>query len=102
MSGAGALPEFASLDEVRAEIDRVDDEIVRLIARRTACVDQVARFKRTADDVHDPARARQVVERGRERAVRLGADPDLVADLYRLLIERFSDRQRAAIGRREG
>ena len=33
MDDAGKLPEFASLDEVRAEIDRVDDEIVRLVAR---------------------------------------------------------------------
>ena len=35
-----------SLDEVRAEIDRIDDAIIRLIAERGAFVAQAARFKK--------------------------------------------------------
>ena len=37
-----------SLDEVRAEIDRIDDAIIRLIAERGAFVAQAAHFKKNA------------------------------------------------------
>ena len=39
------------IDEVRNEIDRIDDMIVKLIAERGQYVRQVAGFKKNSDDV---------------------------------------------------
>lgn len=71
----------ASPAEVRARIDRIDGEIVRLPARGGADVRQAARCKTSRADVAAPERARQVVARARPVAEQDGTDPDLEADL---------------------
>jgi len=87
-----------SLDEVRANIDRIDDQIVRLLAERSVYVQQVVRFKRTADDVYAPARYEQVIQRVRALAEKHGASPDLVERVYRTLIGGFIEQELEALG----
>ena len=50
-----------SLDEVRAHIDRIDRQLVTLMAERETYVRQAARFKQTIEDVVVPARIEQIV-----------------------------------------
>ena len=45
-----------SIEEVRANIDRIDYQIVALLAERGGYVKQAARFKKTTDDVKAPQR----------------------------------------------
>lgn len=85
--------ELQTLEAVRAEIDRVDEAIVGLLAARGRLVGQAARFKRTAAEAAAPDRARAVLDRVRAMAVAQGADPDLVGDLYALMIQRFVSRE---------
>jgi isochorismate pyruvate lyase len=54
------VPLCASLGEVRSNIDRLDREIVRLIAERAMYVKDAARFKRDAFQVSAPARQAEV------------------------------------------
>ena len=61
-------PLCANLADVRANIDRLDDEIVRLIAERAMYVKDAARFKRDAFQVSAPARQAQVFEKARALA----------------------------------
>ncbi|WP_370539520.1 chorismate mutase [Achromobacter sp. UMC46] len=63
-------PLCADLAEVRANIDRLDDEIVRLIAERAMYVKDAARFKRDAFQVSAPARQAQVFDKARALAQR--------------------------------
>ena len=63
-------PLCANLADVRANIDRLDDEIVRLIAERAMYVKDAARFKRDAFQVSAPARQAQVFEKARALAER--------------------------------
>lgn len=63
-------PLCANLADVRANIDRLDDEIVRLIAERAMYVKDAARFKRDAFQVSAPARQAQVFEKARALAQR--------------------------------
>lgn len=95
-----ATGEYASLDEVRAAIDRIDGEIVRLLGERNACVAQVPRFKQTSEDVRAPARVAQVIARVRALAAEHGADPDLVERLYRTMIAGFIEYELRVIARR--
>lgn len=56
----GYVPLCASLGELRSNIDRLDREIVRLIAERAMYVKDAARFKRDAFQVSAPARQAEV------------------------------------------
>lgn len=78
-----------SLDEGRRAIDRFDAEIVRPISERGTYVGQAARFNRIAAEAAAPDRVKAVVGRARALAQREGADPEPVADLYRMTIARF-------------
>ena len=51
----------ASIEEVRSNIDRIDRQIVALLAERGIFVKQAARFKKTTDDVKAPQRVEQVI-----------------------------------------
>jgi isochorismate pyruvate lyase len=78
-----------SLDDVRAAIDRIDDQIVALLAQRQEQVRAAAAFK--ADDVavRAPDRRAALMARVRERAEAEGADPDVVAATYTAMVDAF-------------
>jgi isochorismate pyruvate lyase len=78
-----------SLDQVRAQIDRLDREIVALLAERGDYVRQAARFKKTSADVAAPARVEQVIGKVRGLAGEKGADPVVVERVYRAMIAAF-------------
>jgi len=80
-----------SLDQLRREIDRLDEQIVRLLAERGGYVLAAARFKHSADEVRAPQRVEQVVARVRDLALKHGALPDVVERTYRTLISAFTD-----------
>lgn len=61
-------PLCGTLAEVRQNIDRLDDEIIRLMAERAMYVKDAARFKRDAYQVSAPARQAEVFQKARERA----------------------------------
>jgi len=80
-----------SLAQVREQIDRIDAQIVRLLAERGGYVLAAARFKSNAAEVRAPQRVEQVIERVRALAERHGAMPDVVERIYRELIEAFTE-----------
>ncbi|PWG66901.1 chorismate mutase [Bifidobacterium callitrichidarum] len=80
-----------SLDEVRANIDCIDDQLVDLIAERGAYVAQAAQFKRNADDVKASSRVDAVIAKVRGLAETSHVDPDLVEAVWRTMIEHFTN-----------
>ena len=78
-----------NLDEVRTNIDEIDDKIIRLIAQRSDYVRQASSFKKTEDGVKAPARVEAVIQKVREKAEEYGANPDMVERLYREMISSF-------------
>ena len=83
----------ASLEEVRCEIDRLDEEIVRLIGRRAHYVTAAARFKTSEAHVAAPDRQAAMLAVRREWAEREGLEPELIEDLYRRLVAWFVQRE---------
>ena len=79
----------SSLDEVRSNIDRIDDQIIRLIAERKDYVKQASAFKKNEDGVKAPARVEAVIAKVREKAEKYGASPDMTEKLYREMISGF-------------
>jgi isochorismate pyruvate lyase len=96
------VAEYRSLDETREQIDRVDREIVRLIAERSGYVRQVVRFKSSVDQAADPDRVRRVIANVRQLAGEHGVDPDLIEQVYRTLIAAFIAAERAALEKKSG
>ena len=81
--------ECNSLEEVRSNIDRIDNEIIKLIAERGTYVVQASAFKKDEDGVKDTGRVEKVIAKVRIKAEEYGADPDMVEALYREMISRF-------------
>ena len=63
-----------NLEQARAKIDLIDQELIEMIATRQFYVDQAVRFKRTAEDVQSPERVQQVINKVREQAIQLHTD----------------------------
>lgn len=79
----------SSLEQVRENIDRIDNEIIKLIAERGEYVVQAAAFKKSEDAVRDNSRVETVVKNARDKAEQFGADPDLTEAVFREMISRF-------------
>ncbi|RMU76006.1 hypothetical protein ALP26_200101 [Pseudomonas savastanoi pv. glycinea] len=83
----------ASIEEVRQHIDRIDRDVVALLAKRGDLVTQAAGFKKTTDDVRAPARVEQVISKVRGIATDFGASPDVVERVYRAMISAFIEEE---------
>jgi len=83
-----------SLGEVRSNIDRIDRQIVALIAERGSYVREAARFKANPAAVEDKARVEQIITRLRALAVEDKAPPDVVEATYRALIAAYTAEER--------
>lgn len=86
-------PLCANLAEVRANIDRLDDQIVRLLAERARYVKDATRFKRDSFQVSARRRQEQVFEHARELARLHGGGlehlENIVDATYRAMVAAF-------------
>lgn len=78
-----------SIEEVRANIDRIDHQIVALIAERGSYVKQAARFKKTTEDVKATHRVEQVIAKVTALSNELGANSSVTEQVYRAMISGF-------------
>jgi len=84
-----------SLEEVRDNIDRLDRLIVSLLAERGAYVSQAARFKKDSDAVKAPQRVEQVIAKVRALSEEVGANPQVIEQMYRAMIAAFIEQELA-------
>lgn len=90
-----STPEPPELREIRGEIDRLDQEILTLVARRFGfAIDTLAVKARHGLLASDVRREAQVVRKAAARARELGLEPELVRDIYWRIIELSRQGQR--------
>ena len=88
-----------SMADIRAEIDRLDEDLVRLFAERAAYIDRAAEIKADVDlPARIEARVEQVVANVRRHAETYGLPPDLVEKLWRRLIDWSIAREENRLG----
>lgn len=75
-----------TMDEVRIEIDRIDDALVDLLVERWGYVDRAWQLKDKPEEATVPWRIQQVIDRVRGRADAGGLPPALTEALWRQLI----------------
>lgn len=87
MRGAAAVSEPRSLDDIRAEIDRIDAELVRLVNERGRLARAAGEAKRSRDGdrapLYRPEREAQLLE----RVARMNPGPIGDAQVRRILVE---------------
>ncbi len=83
-----------SLDEVRTEIDRIDEQVIALLGRRAEYVKAAARFKSSESAVAAPERFAAMLQVRRAWAEREGLSADVVEKMYRDLIGYFIAREK--------
>lgn len=84
----------ATLLEVRDNIDRLDREIVRLMAERGQYVAEAGRFKANPAAVSAPARVEAIIAKVKTVARENGLAESVVERSYRAMIAAFEDYER--------
>lgn len=91
--------ECRNMTELRAEIDRLDKDLVRLLVKRASFIDRAAQIK---DALHLPARidarVEEVVANVRGYAAQGGLSPDLVEKIWRPLVDWSITREEQHLG----
>lgn len=76
-----------SLDRLRSELEDLDRDLLKLVARRQEIAAEVGRIKRGAGvPTRDYGQERVVLQRARDQAAELGVSPDVAEQLLLLLI----------------
>ena len=81
--------ECNSIEEVRNNINDIDEQIVKLIALRGQFVKQAAKFKKDSDAVKAPKRVEEVISKVKKLAQLNGANEEVVENIYRTMINSF-------------
>lgn len=79
--------ECQSKDDVRAEIDRIDQALLALFAERHRYVTRMAEIKTDPHEAFDPQRVDAVIAKQRRRAAELDLDEDQAELIWRTLID---------------
>ena len=91
-------PSSDALDALRRDIDALDQQIVELLARRAAKVQEVVTLKKAAHlPVYHAAREENLISQRRDQAARVGLDPDFVEELYRGIMRQSRMRQNPTV-----
>ncbi len=77
-----------SMEELRLQIDRLDLDLVALLAERAGYIDRAIALKtENGWPARIPERVEEVVMNARDTAEAQGLDPDLVEMLWRQLVD---------------
>ena len=77
-----------TLDELRRNIDRVDEVLVRLLNERARCACEVGRLKKELGiEIYQPEREKEVLQHVRDVAVEGPLGPDAIGRLLERIID---------------
>ncbi|RZK57719.1 MAG: isochorismate lyase [Pedobacter sp.] len=79
----------ANMQEIRAEIDHLDQTIISLIGKRYQYVKAAAKFKTSETTVKAPDRFASMLVQRRAWAKDQGLNPDVIAKIYTDLVNYF-------------
>ena len=91
-----------SMDQVRVEIDRIDELLIDLVAERFSYVDRAWQLKKNPAEATVPWRIRQVIDKVEARAKERGLPPELAVALWRQMIGWFIQYEEENLAQRSG
>jgi chorismate mutase-like protein len=79
---------MSTLDDLRKNIDRVDEVLVRLLNERARCACEIGRLKKDLGvEIYQPDREKQVLDHVRGIAAEGPLGPDAIARLFERIID---------------
>lgn len=78
-----------SVEEIRNEIDAIDQQIITLIGNRFLFVKEIVKYKSNAVDIKAQKRYDEVLKKRKEWATDNGLSPEIIEDIYKTLIHYF-------------
>ena len=94
--------ECTSKEDVRAELDRIDQALLTLFAERHRYVTRMAEIKTDPHEAHDPARISAILGKQRKRAEEMGLDEDQAELIWKTLIDWNINYEKGIIVARRG
>lgn len=79
--------ECTTKEDVRAELDRIDQALLGLFAERHRYVTRMAEIKTDPHEAYDPVRIAAILSKQRQRAEELGLDEDQAELIWKTLID---------------
>ena len=79
--------ECQNIEEIRKEIDDIDHDILRLIGKRVTYIKAIIKYKNNPDDVKAKERHSEVITERRSYAESLDLDPDVIENMYQVLMD---------------
>lgn len=87
-----------TLDDLRLDIDRVDEVLVRLLNERARCVCEIGRLKKEQGiEIYQPNREKEVLAHVRAIAAEGPLGPDACARLFERIIDEARRLERRVI-----
>jgi chorismate mutase len=88
-----------SLEDLRAEVQRVDREIIRLIDERVRLAEDIFESKKTLGvKIEDKNQEKLVMKRALDNATELGLDAGAIKEIFATLIRMSLEKQHELLG----
>jgi len=89
------------LEDLRKQLDTIDQKIVSLLAKRQAEVERVVKLKKAHNlPVYHPAREENLISQLRNQGTQAGLDSDYIEELYRRILRQSRIEQAARLSKK--
>jgi len=89
-----------SLEDVRIEVDEIDEKLVELISKRSHYIRQAASFKESVEEVKTKDRIDFILTRVRHKAISFGVSPNMISELFEIMIDEMVETEIAELKNR--
>ena len=79
---------FKSIEEVRVQIDKIDEDILNLIFKRQDLVIEAVKHK-TKEQIIDEVRIEYIISKLRKKSQLKSISPELIENIWRLMRNNF-------------
>ena len=79
------------LNSVRIKLDKLDNNLLILIKRRTALVNEVIKLKQYKKEIIDKKRIRFILNKIKKKSIRLNIDPKITNRIWKNMIWSYID-----------
>ncbi|MEM9574811.1 MAG: chorismate mutase [Pseudomonadota bacterium] len=87
MTKRSNIQSMETMSDVREQVNRIDAELIALIAERFDCMDAAARIKQDRESVRDEERKAAVIENVKQLAVDANVPAPTMAAMWEMLVE---------------
>ena len=86
--------QFENMEELREEIDLLDNELIILFSKRFKFIEDAALIKNDINDIRDNERIEKIIKRLRNLAKKNNLSEDIIEKLWRFIIELSIEQER--------